>query len=93
MAVMNDIPDDDPARSRRATYDRLSAHPDPVMREIAQQLRRGTRPFELLREPAYQRVLEQSIKELSRLDTRELAARLRSANIPARRDRQSDPSP
>ena len=65
--------DDDPVVQRRQAYNRLAAQRDPLLREIGEQLRRGdVRPHELLREPAYRRVIERGLQHLRTLNARNL---------------------
>jgi hypothetical protein len=80
-------PDDDAladAVARRArVYDALAEHPDPLLREIGRQLRRGEMTLlDVLRQPEYQRVLERGLRGLQQIDPARLAG-LRRSNVPS----------
>jgi hypothetical protein len=69
-----------PAARRERAAEALLRHPDPVLREIGQQIRDGSmRPSDVLRIPAYRDAFGRAAAQVSRdLDAKAVAAELRS---------------
>lgn len=68
----------DPEFRRRHAYGALQHNPDPIMREIGQQLRDGSmRPADVLRVPAYAEAFLRSTEDAARrLEPKKIAAEL-----------------
>jgi hypothetical protein len=77
---------------RRHAYEALLRNPDPIMREIGEQLRDGRmRPSDVLSVPAYMEAFQRGAEQAQqRLDPREVAAQLESMLAAASKDANND---
>ncbi len=70
----------EPAQRREMLYAALTEHPDPVLRELGQQLRDGRiRPGELGSVDAYRSVLQRGLDAMTSFDIERVAAAAEAA--------------
>jgi hypothetical protein len=85
----------DPDTRRRHAYDALLHNPDPVLREIGEQLCDGRmRPSDILRVPAYAEAFRHAARSAQeRLHPREIVKELEELVAKSRDDRRAQDTP
>lgn len=74
----------DPHRRRERVYAALAEHPDPLLREIGQQLRDGLiRPMDLARDGAYEAVLRHGVEVAATFDVEGVVVAAEAAELSA----------